>query len=69
MPAKKVDPAISAYLASLGKKGGKKGGKRSLQTMTAEERAARARKAAAKSAEVRTRKAAVKKKGLDRKSK
>jgi hypothetical protein len=59
--SKKVDPAISAYLASLGKKGGKKGGKRSLETMTPEERAARARKAAKKSAEVRSEKAAAKK--------
>jgi hypothetical protein len=62
MPTKAVDPAVSAYLASLGKKGGKKGGKRSLETMTAEERIERAQKAAAKSAEVRSKKAAAKKK-------
>ena len=60
--ADKLDPVVSAYMASLGKKGGKKGGKRSLVTMTDEERAARAKKAAAKSAEVRSKEAAAKKK-------
>lgn len=39
---------------------GRKGGKRRLETMTAEERSAIARKAAAKSAEVRSGKAAEK---------
>jgi hypothetical protein len=61
MPAKKIDPAVSAYLAALGKKGGKKGGKRSLETMSKAERTTRAKKAAAKSAEVRSKKAAAKK--------
>jgi hypothetical protein len=36
---------------------GRKGGKRSLETMTPEERSARAKLAAAKSAEVRSKKA------------
>jgi hypothetical protein len=42
---------------------GSRGGKRRLQTLTAEERSAIARKAAAKSADVRSKKAAAKKKG------
>lgn len=41
---------------------GSRGGKRRLQTMTAEERSEIARKAAAKSAEVRSQKAGSKKK-------
>ena len=65
---KKVDPAVSAYLASLGKKGGEKGGKRSLETMTPEERSERAKKAAAKSAEVRSKKAAAKKKAASKRT-
>jgi hypothetical protein len=44
------------------KKHGRKGGKTAAQTMTAGERAERARKAAAKSAEVRSKKAVAKKK-------
>ena len=48
--------------AKGGKIGGKKGGKRSLDTMTPQERSERAKKAAAKSAEVRTKNAAAKKK-------
>ena len=47
---------------------GRKGGKRRLQTMTAGERSAIAKKAAAKSAEVRTAKAAEKPAGKARKS-
>jgi hypothetical protein len=58
---KEIDPAVSAYLASLGRKGGKLGGKRCLETMTPGERTERAKLAAAKSAEVRSRKAAAKK--------
>ncbi len=42
-------------------KAGKVGGKRSLETMTAAERIARAKKAAAKSAIVRAKKSAEKK--------
>ncbi len=41
---------------------GRKGGKRSLETMTPQERTARAKKAAAKSAAVRKKKAAAKRK-------
>ena len=69
---------ISEVMREMGRKGGKVGGKRALETMTPEERSARAKKAsrkaaevrtekaAAKSAEVRSRKAAAKKKGKDR---
>jgi hypothetical protein len=48
--------------AKGGKSGGAQGGKKSLETMTPQERSARAKKAAAKSAEVRSKKAAAKKK-------
>lgn len=41
---------------------GARGGKRSLETMTPEERADRAKKAAAKSAEIRSKKARAKRK-------
>jgi hypothetical protein len=57
MTEKKMPKAFSKYLSQLGKKGGK----RSLETMTPEERTERAKKAAAKSAEVRKKKAAKKK--------
>ncbi|MGC2660220.1 MAG: hypothetical protein WA324_19855 [Bryobacteraceae bacterium] len=53
---------VSEVMREMGSKGGKIGGKRSLETMTPEERAERARKAAAKSAEVRSKKATAKKK-------
>ena len=49
-------------MAEMGRKGGKIGGKRSLKTMTPEERRARAQKAAAASAKVRSKKAAARKK-------
>ncbi|MGI8742550.1 MAG: hypothetical protein ACR2NN_08265 [Bryobacteraceae bacterium] len=52
---------ISDVMRAMGKKGGKKGGKRRLETMTPEARSAVAKKAAAKSAEVRTAKKAKKK--------
>jgi hypothetical protein len=55
--AKKLPPEILHYFRKQGAKGGKIGGKRSLETMTPAERQARAKKAAAKSAEIRTRKA------------
>lgn len=49
--------AVTEYFRELGKKHGSKagkiGGKRSLETMTPEERTARAKKAAAASAKVR----------------
>lgn len=47
---------ISSVMREMGRKGGKVGGKRSLETMTPEQRTARAKKAAAASAKVRTRK-------------
>jgi hypothetical protein len=51
---------ISAVMREMGRKGGKKGGpiggKRSLETMTPEERTARAKKAAAASAKARAKK-------------
>ena len=56
---------VSEYFRTLGKKYGSKagkiGGKRSLETMTPEERTARAKKAAAASAKVRAKKAAKRK--------
>jgi hypothetical protein len=53
----KMAKALSDYFRKIGKKGGKK----SLKTMTPEERTARAKKAAAASAKVRAKKAAKKK--------
>jgi hypothetical protein len=41
-------------MAQMGRKGGKLGGKRSLETMTAEERSARAKKASLAAAKKRT---------------
>jgi hypothetical protein len=49
------------------KKHGRKGGKTAAQTMTPEERSERAKKAAAKSGEVRSKKAAAKKRAKNRK--
>ena len=61
MAKKKVPPVISEYFSALGKKGGSKGGKiggkRSLVTMTPEERVARAKKASDASAKARRKKA------------
>ena len=48
---------ILEFFRKTGRKGGKIGGKRSLETMTAAERTARAKKAAAASAKVRAKKA------------
>jgi len=53
----KLPPAVLDFFKEQGAKGGRIGGKRSLETMTPEERTARAKKAAAKSAEVRREKA------------
>lgn len=50
---------ISEVMRLMGSKGGKIGGKRSLETMTPEERAERAKKAAAESAAVRAKKKAL----------
>jgi hypothetical protein len=61
MAKKKTPPAVTEYFRELGKKYGSKagkiGGKRSLKTMTPEERTARAKKAGAASAKVRSKKA------------
>jgi hypothetical protein len=53
VPKKTAAELLSEHLRSLGKKGGK----RRLETMTPEERSAIAKKAAAKSAQVRSEKA------------
>ena len=45
---------ISEVMRHLGRKGGKIGGKRSLETMTPEERSARAKKASLAAAKKRT---------------
>ncbi len=45
---------ISQVMSELGRKGGKIGGKRSLETMTAAERKARAKKASLAAAKKRT---------------
>jgi hypothetical protein len=45
---------ISEVMRQLGSKGGKIGGKRSLETMTSEERSARAKKASEAAAKKRT---------------
>jgi hypothetical protein len=45
---------ISQVMSELGRKGGKIGGKRSLETMTAEERSARAKRASLAAAMKRT---------------
>ena len=45
---------LSEIMSELGKKGGKIGGKRSLETMTSEERSARAKKASLAAAKKRT---------------
>jgi hypothetical protein len=45
---------ISLVMSEMGRKGGKIGGKRSLETMTSEERSARAKKASLAAAMKRT---------------
>jgi hypothetical protein len=52
--AKRMPPEVLEYLRSMGKKYGSKGGKRSLETMTPEERFARAKIAATAAAKKRT---------------
>jgi hypothetical protein len=50
---------ISAVMKEMGRRGGKIGGKRSLDTMTPEERTARAKRASDAAAKARTEKAAA----------
>lgn len=57
----KLPPDVLEFFRKQGAKGGKIGGKRSLETMTPAERTARAKKAAAKSAEMRKKKARARK--------
>ncbi len=45
MPKKKLPEEVLEYFRRMGAKGGKIGGKRSLETMTAEQRSERAKKA------------------------
>lgn len=52
--AKRMPPEVLEYLRTMGKKYGKIGGKRSLETMTPEERSARAKKASLAAAKKRT---------------
>jgi hypothetical protein len=49
-----MPPEVLEYLRTMGKKYGSKGGKRSLETMTAAERSARAKKASLAAAKKRT---------------
>ena len=49
-----MPPEVLEYLRSMGKKYGSEGGKRSLETMTPEERSARAKKASLAAARKRT---------------
>lgn len=51
---KKTKNIFSAIMREIGRKGGKIGGKRCLETMTQEERTARAKKASLAAAEKRT---------------
>ena len=52
--AKGMPPEVLEYLRKMGKKYGSEGGKRSLETMTPEERSARAKKASLAAAKKRT---------------
>ncbi len=47
MEKKKLPPAVLEYFRQQGAKGGKIGGKRAAESMTAEQRSERARKAVA----------------------
>jgi hypothetical protein len=58
---------IRDVMQAMGRKGGKASGKARMTKLTPEERSAIAKKAAAKSAEVRSKRAAAKKKGGPRK--
>jgi uncharacterized protein YdaU (DUF1376 family) len=63
---KKLPSEVLKFFKEQGAKGGRIGGKRSLETMTAEQRAARAKKASKAAAEARKAKA-KKAKGTTRK--
>ena len=52
--AKRMPKEVAEYLTKMGQKYGKLGGKKSLETMTAEERSARAKKASLAAAKKRT---------------
>lgn len=58
MKKKEISADVREYLREIGGRGGKIGGKRSLETMTDEERRNRAKKAGAASAKVRAKKPA-----------
>lgn len=60
--AKTLPAEVLAYLRQQGAKGGKIGGKRSLETMTAAERSARAKKASVKGVAARRKNAAARRK-------
>jgi hypothetical protein len=61
MATKKLPPDVLEYFRQQGAEGGKIGGKRSLETMTPEQRSERARKAvAAREAKRAAKKATVK---------
>ena len=62
-----LPPDILEFFRKQGARGGKIGGKKSLETMTAEERSERASKASKKAAEVRMQKAAALNKASKRK--
>jgi hypothetical protein len=53
---KRTKALFSGIMREIGRKGGKIGGKRSLETMTPEERTARAKKASMAAAKKRTEK-------------
>lgn len=58
---KRLPPDVLKFFKDQGAKGGRIGGKRALETMTAEQRAARAKKASKAAAEARKAKAEKKK--------
>jgi hypothetical protein len=64
---KKTKELFREIMREIGRKGGKIGGKRSLETMTAAERTARAKKAAAAAAHKRTAERLVRERAARRK--
>lgn len=56
---------VRKVMQEMGRKGGRIGGKRAAEAMTPEQRTERAKKAAAASAAVRSKKAAAKKTGRE----